>query len=62
MKFSKWAAPVVAVIKQDGSVRDFKVIINQVLRVESYPLPQVDELFANLAKGKYFSKLDLSQA
>ena len=65
VQYSKWAAPVVPVIKQDGSVRlcgDFKVTINQVLRVESYPLPRVDELFANLAKGKYFSKLDLSQA
>ena len=30
--------------------------------METYPLPVVDELFANLTGGKYFSKLDLSNA
>ena len=36
--------------------------INQALNVEQYPLPKPDELFSTLAKGKIFSKLDLSQA
>ena len=30
--------------------------------MESYPLPRVEELFANLSGGKQFSKLDLAQA
>ena len=30
--------------------------------MDQYPLPRPDELFATLAKGKIFSKLDLSQA
>ena len=65
IKFSKWAAPIVPVLKQDGSVRicgDFKVTINQVSQIDSYPLPRVEEFFSRLSGGKYFSKLDLSQA
>ncbi len=52
-------------MKQNGSVRicgDFKVTINQVTEIESYPLPRVEELFAAMSGGKQFTKLDLSQA
>ena len=62
---SNWAAPIVAVPKKDGSFRicgDYKVTVNQVLDVEQYPLPKPEDLFATLAGGKLFSKLDLSQA
>ena len=65
MSSSIWAAPIVAVPKKDGKFRicgDYKVTINQVLNVEQYPLPKPDGLFSTLAKGKVFSKLDLSQA
>ena len=65
VQFSKWAAPIVPVLKQNGSVRicgDYKVTVNQVCPSDSYPLPRVDELLANLSGGKYFSKLDMSQA
>ena len=62
---SDWAAPIVAVPKKDGKFRicgDYKVTINQALNVKQYPLPKPEELFSTLAKGKVFSKLDLSQA
>ena len=62
---SKWAAPIVAVPKKDGSFRicgDFKVTINQALAIDQYPLPKPEELFATLTGGKVFTKLDLSQA
>lgn len=36
--------------------------MNKGLLIETYPLPRVDDLFANLSGGKSFSKLDLSQA
>ena len=65
IKFSSWAAPIVPVIKKDSSVRicgDYKVTANRAILVDSYPLPRVDVIFSNLAGGKYFSKLDMSNA
>lgn len=65
VKFSRWAAPIVPVLKKNGKVRicgDFKITVNKVAPTEIYPLPRVEELFANLSGGKYFSKLDMSSA
>ena len=62
---SEWATPLVALPKPDGRVRlcgDFKVTVNPALDMDKYPLPTAQDLFATLAGGKYFSKLDLSQA
>ncbi len=63
--FSDWAAPIVTVPKKEGRIRicgDYKVTINQALTVDQYPLPKPEELFATLANGEQFTKLDLSQA
>ena len=65
VKFSRWAAPIVPVVKKDGNVRicgDYKVTLNKAALTESYPIPLVDELMADLAGGKYFTKLDMSHA
>ena len=65
VSFSKWAAPVVAVTKSDGSVRlcgDYKLTVNPVSLLDQYPLPRVEDLFAQLSGGKTFTKLDLSHA
>ena len=65
VQFSDWAAPIVPVLKQDGSVRicgDYKVTVNQAAKTDSFPLPRIDDLFASLAGGKAFSKLDLAHA
>ena len=62
---SPWAAPVVPMLKKDGRVGlcgDFKLTVNKVSPTETYPLPRVEELFTNLAGGKYFTKLDMSNA
>ena len=62
---SDWAAPVVTVPKRDGSVRlcgDYKVTVNPALDVDQYPLPRPEDIFATLAGGQHFTKLDLSHA
>ena len=65
VQFSEWAAPIVPVIKNDGSVRicgDYKVTVNRVAKLDKYPLPLIDDLFASLAGGKRFTTLGLSHA
>ena len=40
--FSDWAAPIVPVLKADGSVRicgDYKVTANKAVKVDAYPIP-----------------------
>ena len=61
---SEWAALIVIVPKGDGCLRvcrDYKVTINSVL-VDKYPLPKLEDLMAQLAGGRKFSKLYLSHA
>lgn len=65
VKYSDWAAPVVPVPKADGHIRlcgDYKVTINPELEVDQFPVPTPEDLFATLAGGKVFTKLDLSRA
>ncbi len=59
------AAPLVPIAKSDGWVRlcgDYKITINQVCRVDPYPLPRIEDIFAELRGGKIFSKIDLRSA
>ena len=64
--FSDWATPIVAVVKEDKqSVRicgDFRATVNPFSKLDRYPIPRIEDLFATLKKGKLFTKLDLSQA
>ncbi len=62
---SDWAAPIVIVPKNDKTVRlcgDYKVTVNKCILPEEYPLPNAEDLFATLAGGTVFSKIDLSFA
>ena len=57
--------PIVPVLKSDGTVRicgDYKVTVNKATKLDKYPIPRIDDLFASLSGGKTFSKLDLSHA
>ena len=64
--FSDWAAPIVPVLKADKkSVRicgDFSTTVNKASRLDNYPIPKVEDLFAKLRGGVIFTKLDMSQA
>ena len=65
VQFSDWAAPIVPVLKQDGSMRicgDYKITVNRAAKTDPFPLPRINDLFASLAGGKTFSKLDLAHA
>ena len=65
VNFSHWGTPVVLVRKSDQSIRicgDYKMTLNPQLLVLQYPMPKPEELFHSLQGGKFFTKLDLSQA
>jgi hypothetical protein len=66
IEYSDWATPIVAVLKSDQkSVRicgDFRMTVNPVSKLNRYPIPRIEDLFATLQGGKKFTKLDLSQA
>ena len=62
---SSWAAPIVPVLKADNSIRicgDYKLTANKAARLDTYPIPKLEDLFSILAEGKMFTKLDMSQA
>lgn len=63
VKHSEWAAPVVPVLKPDNTVQlcgDYKLTVNRVSKLEQYPVPRLDDLFATLSGGQKFTKLDMS--
>ena len=65
VEHSKWAAPIVSVPKGEGQIRvcgDYKVTVNANFDVDQHPLPKPEDLFASLAGGQKFSKLDLKHA
>lgn len=62
---SDYGTPIVPVVKTNGDIRicgDYKVTINPRLKDFHYPLPRIEELFATLGGGEFYSKLDLSSA
>ena len=65
VRFSDWATPIVPVLKGDNTIRicgDYKITANRVAKLDRYPLPRIEDLFASLEGGTSFSKLDLSHA
>ena len=66
IEYSPWASGVVPVAKRDTKdVRlcgDYKVTINPVIREDKFPQPRVEDIFAKMAGGKRFSKIDLKNA
>ena len=65
IQYSKWAAPIVPVLKDDSTVRicgDYKQTINQASLCDKYTVPKTKHLFAKQNSGEKCSKLDLSHA
>lgn len=65
MNCSNYATPIVPVLKENGKVRiagDFSVTLNKNLKIDKYPMPPLEEVFAKLGGGEHYSKLDLSNA
>lgn len=65
VKYSPWAAPIVAVKKKNGQLRicaDYSTGLNDALESNKYPLPTPDQIFAKFAGKKFFSTIDLSDA
>ncbi|PIK41134.1 hypothetical protein BSL78_22016 [Apostichopus japonicus] len=66
IQFADWAAPIVHILKGDKSsiqiCGDYKVTVNKASKLDQYPVPKIEDLFATLAGRKTFSKLVMSQA
>ncbi|PAA93146.1 hypothetical protein BOX15_Mlig023152g1 [Macrostomum lignano] len=62
---SQWASPIVNVLKPNGKVRvcaDFKAGVNHQICNDTYPIPEMETIFSEIAGMSHFSKLDLSDA
>ena len=62
---SSWAAHIVPVLKPNGSIRicgDYKLTVNRAARLDTNPIPNLQDFFSSLSGGKVFTKLDMGQA
>ena len=65
MQYTEWAAPIVPIVKKDGTIRlcgDHKVTVNKVAEIDRYPIPRIEDLYAKLGSGITFSSLDMRHA
>lgn len=61
IKYSHWAARIVAIPKPNGSVRlcgDFKVTVKPQMLTEYYPIPRAEELFHRLQNCRYYKFME----
>ena len=52
-------------MKSDGTVRvcgDYALTVNKVSKLDSYPIPKLDDLYTEFPGGQTFTELDLSHA
>ena len=62
---SKYASPIVCVMKKNGNLRivgDYSATVNQCLDPVNYPLPLIQEVITDMRNSTIFSKLDLQNA
>ena len=59
---SPWSSAIVLVRKKDGTLRicvDYRHL-NSVTKLDTFPLPRIDDLLDQLGSAKYFTTLDLA--
>lgn len=68
-KISEWASPMLLVKKKPDNSGEQKYrlaidlrLINSILLHNTYPLPKIQTIIANIANYKFFSTLDMQQA
>ena len=62
---SPWRAQVLVASRSNGKRRlvvDFSRTINRFTLLDAYPLPRIDDLVNEIAKYRYLSVIDMSQA
>lgn len=61
----RWASPVVVVPKPDGGLRvciDPKRTLNPQLEDNLYPIPRIEDIFAEIGGHKVYAVIDLTGA
>ena len=65
VEFADWAASIIVILKSNMSsvriCRAFRQMSNPHSKLDTYPIPKVEDLFATLSGGRVFSKINLSQ-
>lgn len=62
---SEWGTPVVPIVKPNGTIRlcaDYKVTLNKMIKDEQYPIPIIEDIFAEMNGGEFYCTLDICQA
>ena len=60
---SPYNAPLIPIVKKDSTIRvvlDYRAL-NEKIVSDTYPMPNISEIFHSLGKSKYFTSLDLRQ-
>lgn len=62
---SKWACPIVTVVKPNGKLRicgDYSLTVNKSIDSVQYPLPTINEIISRIGNATVYSQIDMCQA